>query len=136
MIFENMKTVKELYQILIVDDVVENLKLLSEILSKKGYRVRVSPNGKLALRSVQIKLPDLILLDVRMPEMDGYEVCRNIKANKKTESIPIIFISANDDIESKIKAFDEGGIDYITKPFNPEELSLRIDNLLTLVSYK
>jgi len=134
MIFENMKTVKELYQILIVDDVVENLKLLSEILSKKGYRVRVSPNGKLALRSVQIKLPDLILLDVRMPEMDGYEVCRNIKANKKTESIPIIFISANDDISSKIKAFEEGGIDYITKPFQENEILARISTHLKLKS--
>jgi len=134
MIFENMKIVKEPYQILIVDDVIENLKLLSEILNKKGYRVRVSPSGKLALRSVQIELPDLILLDVRMPKMDGYEVCRNIKADKKTESIPIIFISANDDIESKIKAFDEGGIDYITKPFQENEILARISTHLKFKS--
>ncbi|MDM8533530.1 response regulator [Clostridiaceae bacterium HSG29] len=132
MIFENVKKEKKPYQILIVDDVIENLKLLSEILNKEGYKVRVSPSGKLALRSVQIELPDLILLDVRMPKMDGYEVCRNLKADMKTESIPIIFISANDDIDSKIKAFEEGGVDYITKPIQENETLARISTHLKL----
>ena len=108
--------------ILIVDDNPDNLRLLSGILSKKGYKVRPALSGPLALQSVQSSPPDLILLDIKMPDMNGYEVCSRLKTDEKTRDVPVIFISALDEIVDKVKAFDVGGVEYITKPFEAERL--------------
>ena len=118
--------------ILVVDDTPANLKLLTSILSANSYKVRPASSGMIALRSVQVSLPDLILLDIRMPEMDGFEVCKKLKADEHTRDIPVIFISAMDDVRDKIKAFNVGGIDYVTKPFEPEEVLARINTHVTL----
>ncbi len=120
--------------ILIVDDTPANLRLLSNMLSEQGYKVRPAPNGKLALMGVRAAIPDLILLDITMPEMDGYAVCAQLKADPQTRDIPIIFISALDQTEDKIKAFQLGGVDYITKPFHMEEVLARVKTHLTLHS--
>lgn len=116
--------------ILVVDDDLNNLRLLMEILSKYGYDVRPVRDGNLALASVQAELPDLILLDIMMPGIDGYEVCSRLKADEKTRHIPIIFLSALYETFDKVKAFAVGGIDYITKPFQVEEAIARIENQL------
>jgi len=118
--------------ILIVDDTPANLKLLVSLLSSNGYNVRPASSGEIALRSVEAKQPSLILLDIRMPKMDGFEVCRRLKDNSDTYDIPVIFISAMDDVNDKIKAFSVGGIDYVTKPFEPEEVLARINTHITL----
>ncbi len=118
--------------ILVVDDTPDNLRLLSAILTDQGYRVRKALNGQTALKTVRTVPPDLILLDINMPEMNGYEVCQELKADHQTQEIPIIFISALDDVLDKVKAFKVGGIDYITKPFQAEEVIARIDNQLTI----
>ncbi len=118
--------------ILIVDDTPANLDLLSKMLEEKGYSVRPTTSGKFALKSVEISPPDLILLDIKMPEMDGYEVCRHLKGKQQTADIPVIFISALDESEDKIKAFQAGGVDYVTKPFQTEEVLARIHTHLTL----
>jgi signal transduction histidine kinase len=120
--------------ILVVDDTPENLRLLSGILSEKGYQVRPVPNGKLALSAAQNIPPDLVLLDIMMPEIDGYEVCQQLKASEVTKNIPVIFISAINDVMDKVKAFDVGGVDYITKPFQVEEVLARIDTHLKICS--
>lgn len=119
-------------KILVVDDKPENLKLLTQILSEKGYKIRVSPSGKLALESCQSNPPDLILLDINMPEMDGYEVCKHLKHNELTRDIPVIFVSALDEPINKVNAFTAGGVDYITKPFEPLEVLARIEHQLRL----
>ncbi|HEY9832137.1 MAG TPA: response regulator, partial [Stenomitos sp.] len=116
--------------ILIVDDNPVNLNLLSEILSEQGYKVRAALSSTLALKSVQSNQPDLILLDILMPEMDGYEVCQKLKSSPITKDIPIIFISALNEVLDKVKAFALGGVDYITKPFQAEEVLARIENQL------
>ncbi|MGB3535146.1 MAG: response regulator [Microcoleaceae cyanobacterium] len=118
--------------ILIVDDTPNNLVLLSAILDQQQYSVRKALNGQMALRSVAIKPPDLILLDIRMPEMSGYEVCTQLKADTKTQDIPVIFLSALDDVLDKVKAFEVGGVDYITKPIQTEEVLMRVKTHLTL----
>jgi signal transduction histidine kinase len=118
--------------ILIVDDTPANLTVLSTMLTQHGYRVRPAINGQLALASVSRQPPDLILLDIKMPEMDGYEVCARLKADEKTRDIPILFISALDDIQDKVKAFQVGGVDYITKPFHVEEVLARVRAHITL----
>jgi signal transduction histidine kinase len=118
--------------ILVVDDTPENLRLLARILAGQGYRVRPAPNGEQALATIQKELPDLILLDIMMPEMDGYELCRRLKANEQTRDIPIIFISALDEIFDKVAAFSSGGVDYITKPFQIEEVLARVRTHLNL----
>ncbi len=118
--------------ILIVDDIPENLQLLSDSLFNLGYTVRSVTSGWLALKTVKVKQPDVILLDVKMPEMDGYEVCRNLKADESLRSIPVIFISALDDVFDKVTAFESGGIDYITKPFQIEEVVVRLENQLMI----
>ncbi|BBM85846.1 response regulator [Candidatus Uabimicrobium amorphum] len=123
---------KKKFDILIVDDKPENLKLLSKILSQKNYLVRPVLNPKQALEIIQRSRPDLILLDINMPEMDGYEVCQYIKSQELTKDIPVIFISALHDREDKIKAFSVGGIDYIPKPFYEEEILARIEVHLNL----
>lgn len=120
--------------ILVVDDTPENLHLLSGILSKKGYQVRPVPNGKLALSAAQRIPPDLVLLDIMMPEMDGYEVCQQLKADEVTKDIPVIFISAINDVMDKVKAFAVGGVDFITKPFQLEEVLARIETHLKICS--
>jgi signal transduction histidine kinase len=118
--------------ILVVDDTPENLRLLAEILTEQGYRVRPAANGERALATVQKEPPDLILLDVMMPELDGYEVCRRLKAAAKTRDIPIIFISALNEVFDKVTAFAIGGVDYITKPFQVEEVLARVQIHLSL----
>ncbi|MBH8552564.1 hybrid sensor histidine kinase/response regulator [Nostocaceae cyanobacterium CENA357] len=114
--------------ILVVDDTPDNLRLLSAMLTAQGFEVRKALNGKIALTACQIVLPDLILLDINMPGMDGYQVCQQLKADAKTCEVPVIFISALDDVLDKVKAFDVGGVDYITKPFHVAEVVSRIEN--------
>lgn len=118
--------------ILIVDDTPDNLRLLSEMLSKRGYSVRSAISGSAAFMAVKTKLPDLILLDINMPNMNGYEVCKQLKANDTTRDIPILFLSAFNEAIDKVKAFQVGGLDYITKPFQVEEVLARVDTHLTL----
>jgi PleD family two-component response regulator len=118
--------------ILIVDDTPANLHLLSKMLAEQGYRVRPVPDGSLALAATQAEAPDLILLDIRMPEMDGYQVCEHLKGDAETRNIPIIFISALDATQDKVKAFTAGGVDYITKPFQCEEVLARVETHLAL----
>jgi PAS domain S-box-containing protein len=113
-------------KILIVDDNASNLKLLMELLSEKGYTVYPAINGELAMEFIKSRLPDLILLDIKMPGLDGYEVCRRLKADDSTRQIPIIFLSALEDERDKVKGFQAGGVDYITKPFQSEELLARV----------
>ena len=120
--------------ILIVDDKPDNVRLLSTILTEKGYQVRKALNGQRAIATVQEFPPTLILLDVMMPEMNGYEVCAQLKASPKTSSIPVIFLSALDDVVDKVKAFDVGAVDYITKPFQDKEVLARVANQLTIQS--
>lgn len=122
----------KLGNILLVDDTPANLKVLTELLKEYNYKVRAVPSGKLALKSVAHSQPDLILLDINMPEMNGYEVCQQLKDNPETASIPVIFISALDDVQDKIQAFRQGGVDYITKPFQIEEVHARIKTHLTI----
>lgn len=112
--------------ILVVDDSINNLKLLADLLSARGYRVRPAANGEMALRSVAESVPDLILLDVKMPGMNGYEVCGRLKAEEKTRLVPVLFISGIENTNSKISGFDVGGVDYITKPFQAEEVLARV----------
>ena len=123
-----------LADILVVDDTPDNLRLLSTILSEQGYKVRKVISGQLALKVVLAAPPDLILLDINMPQMNGYEVCEKLKANPQTSEIPVIFISALDEVSDKVKAFHVGGVDYITKPFQSEEVLARVRNQLTLRS--
>ena len=118
--------------ILVVDDLPANLTLLTGILKEKGYRVRPVPSGKLALKAVENELPDLILLDITMPDMDGFEVCRRLKQDMRFKEIPIIFISALTETLDKVKAFRCGGVDYITKPFQFEEVHARVETHLNI----
>ncbi len=120
--------------ILIVDDVPTNLDLLSGILRERGYRVRSAINGAFALRSARHTPPDLILLDITMPDLSGYEVCQQLKADETTRQAPVIFISALDDALDKVRAFQVGGADYITKPFQLEEVLARVENQLMVSS--
>lgn len=119
-------------EILIADDTLDSLKLLSETLSRYGYDVRSVNNGTLAYESVKAAKPDLILLDIRMPDLSGYEVCQKLKNNPDTCDIPVIFISALNESFDKVEAFAKGGIDYITKPFQIEEVLARIQSHLAL----
>lgn len=118
--------------ILIIDDCPDNLKLLSGILSAAGYKVHLAPSGKLALNFMDSNLPDLILLDIMMPQMDGYETCQQLKASERSQDIPVIFISALQEVFDKVKAFSAGGIDYITKPFQQQEVLVRVENQLRI----
>ncbi|MEA5513458.1 EAL domain-containing protein [Nodularia sp. UHCC 0506] len=118
--------------ILIIDDTAINLRVLSSILTKEGYNVRKALNWQMALTACQSVLPDLILLDIMMPDIDGYEVCRRLKKWEITAEIPVIFISALDDVFDKVKAFNVGGVDYICKPFDFQEILVRIQNQLAL----
>ncbi len=122
--------------ILVVDDRLENVNLLFDILSEYGYEVRQVLTGKQALKAVNYDPPDLILLDIMMPEMDGYEVCKQLKNEEKTKDIPVIFLSALREISDQIKAFQAGGVDYIAKPFEVEEVLIRVENQLTIINQK
>ena len=122
--------------ILVVDDTPANLGLLSDLLTANGYRVRPAPSGRLALRAAKNNPPDLILLDINMPEMDGFEVCERLKSDKQLRAIPILFISALTDTEDKVKAFQAGGQDYITKPFQAEEVLARVETHLNNRRYQ
>ena len=128
----NAKTNKG--DILIVDDQPNNLKLLASILKLHGYEARPALSGELALNAVRMSLPDIILMDILMPDMDGFEVCKQLKADEKTRHIPIIFISALENVSNKLKAFAAGGVDYITKPFQEEEVLARVETHLKLRS--
>jgi DNA-binding response OmpR family regulator len=122
--------------ILLVDDLPENLQLLSDLLLTLGYSVRSVTSGRMALKTAKVKRPDIVLLDIRMPEMDGYQVCQAFKADEELRDIPIIFISALDDVFDKVKAFWSGGVDYINKPFHSEEVVVRLENQLTIQRQK
>ncbi len=130
----NPEKVKE--DILVVDDRPENLRLLSEILSNHNYKVRKVTSGKQAIEAVEIHPPSIILLDIMMPDMNGYEVCQYLKSQEKTAEIPIIFLSALDKSFDKVKAFEVGGVDYVTKPFQVEEIIMRVQNQLTILRQK
>jgi class 3 adenylate cyclase len=118
--------------ILIVDDTAANLRLLAGMLSEREFRVRPVPSGEAALAAVRASAPDLILLDINMPGMNGYQVAQELKADAATADIPIIFISALNEVLDKVKAFESGGVDYITKPFQFEEVLARVETHLAL----
>jgi putative two-component system response regulator len=118
--------------IVIVDDNPENLHVLSAMLQSAGYKVRPALGGEIALLAIGVSVPDLILLDIRMPDMDGYEVCKRLKADQRTRDVPVIFISALDETQDKLAAFEVGGIDYLTKPFQAQEVLARINTHLQL----
>jgi signal transduction histidine kinase len=118
--------------ILIVDDTIPNLELLSKMLTGEGYKVRAVPSGAMALTAAQSAPPDLVLLDIAMPDLDGYEVCLRLKDDDRTRNIPILFISALDDEMDKVRAFEVGGVDYIIKPFQAAEVVARIETHLNL----
>jgi len=122
--------------ILLIDDLPENLRLLTELLTNLGYTPRCAISGNRALKSIRLKLPDIILLDIKMPEMDGYQVCQAFKNDPELCDIPIIFISALDETFDKLKAFQVGGVDYITKPFQIEEVVARLETHLTIQRQK
>ncbi len=113
--------------ILVVDDTPENLRVLAGMLKQKGHRVRPVPSGALALSAAKKARPDVVLLDINMPEMDGYEVCERLRADPGLEGVPVIFISALTETLDKVRAFAAGGNDYVTKPFQFEEVSARVD---------
>src|ERR1700683_1146719 len=117
---------------MIVDDNPANLKLLEDMLLQQGYEVRSFPLGRLALAAAIKKPPDLVLLDVMMPELNGYEVCQRMKSEGQLADVPIIFLSALSETQDKVKAFRAGGVDYISKPFQIEEVHARVDTHLKL----
>ena len=118
--------------ILVVDDTLESLVLISSILKRHAYKVRTALSGPLALDAAKILPPDLILLDINMPEMNGFEVCQHLKADPALADIPVIFLSALSDVETKVSGLRGGGNDYITKPFHIDEVLARIDIHLAL----
>lgn len=118
--------------VLVVDDTPDNIRVLTGIIERLGYEVRPATSGAQALQAVEHDPPDLVLLDITMPEMDGYEVCRRFKLDEQLRDIPIIFLTALSDIADKVKAFGVGGIDYITKPFHLEEVQARVKTHLAL----
>lgn len=126
------RTERQIADILLVDDTPANLRLLFQMLSEEGYGVRPVTSGEQALAAVDAAPPDLILLDIRMPGMSGFEVCERLQADAPTRDIPIVFISALDEVEDKVAAFAAGGVDYITKPFQVEEVLARVKTHLDL----
>lgn len=118
--------------VMAVDDTPDNLKILQDMLQTNGYRVLAFPNGRMALNAAAKNPPDLILLDIMMPSMDGFEVCRHLKADDTLKEIPVLFISALTETTDKVKAFSAGGVDYVTKPFQEEEVHARVETHLRL----
>ena len=133
-----MEQIESKYQanLLVVDDQPNNLRVLSAILGNKGYRVRKAIDGEAALNTIKFDAPDLILLDVKMPKIDGYTLCSILKENDETRDIPIIFLSALDSIEDKVKGFEVGGVDYIAKPFQVEDVLARVQHQLIIVQQR
>ncbi|MFC1563956.1 response regulator [candidate division KSB1 bacterium] len=123
---------KEEARILIVDDTQKNIQVLGAILKKEKYQINVAMNGLQALKQVEKVHPDLILLDVMMPELDGFETCKRLKADPETKDIPVIFLTAKVEVEDIVKGFELGAVDYVTKPFNHTELLARVDTHLQL----
>lgn len=119
-------------KILAVDDTPESLRLLTEILTAEGYEVRSAISGELALHAATLHPPELVLLDIRMPEMNGYEVCRRLKAQAETRNVPVIFVSAATETEEKVQGFELGAVDFVTKPFQRDELLARVHTHLEL----
>jgi diguanylate cyclase (GGDEF)-like protein len=119
--------------ILIVDDVEDNLEILGDLLTFDGYIVKSAKSGEVALKQVQESRPDLILLDVLMPGMDGYEVCTRLKEDESTQDIPVVFVSSMTDIDSKVQGFKVGGVDYINKPYQPAEILVRVNTHITML---
>ena len=126
------KTRESNQRILVVDDLQENIKVIGILLRNKGYLISIAQSGIQALKIIEQNPPDLILLDIIMPEMDGYEVCRRIKANESSKDIPVIFMTAKTSIEDKVKGLNLGAVDYITKPFQQEEVLARVNNHLQI----
>ena len=124
------------YTILIIDDTVENLQYLSKILEYENYDIRATKDVFMGIEATKKTSFDLILLDIKMPEIDGYSACKQIKENTISKDTPVIFISAFDDIEHKVKAFENGGVDYITKPFEPKEVIARIKTQIQIFESK
>ncbi len=120
------------YSVLIVDDNTKNLQVLADILRSRDYKIAMAKDGLSALNFVARRKPDMVLLDIMMPDMDGFEVCRRLKSDTETRDIPVIFISALNDTEDKLRAFGAGGVDYITKPFQKEEVFARVNVHLEL----
>jgi putative two-component system response regulator len=118
--------------ILVVDDTPANLRLLTVALTERGYQVRAAPSGEAALRMAVSEVPDMVLLDINMPDMDGFAVCDRFKASTRLRDVPILFISATTDTQSKLRAFYRGGLDYITKPFHLEEVFARVSTHMEL----
>lgn len=118
--------------VLIIDDNKENLKVVGNLLSKNNYKLALANNGKDALKYLEKKKPDLILLDIMMPQIDGYTICSQIKADNRYQKIPIIFLTAKTEPEDIVKGFETGAIDYITKPFNSKELLARVKTHVNL----
>ena len=129
-------TGREQFKILVVDDLLENLRLLANLLRTEGYDIRQAPDGTMALSNVPRFEPDLILLDIMMPDIDGYEVCKQLKASEQSKDIPIIFLSALDLTFDKVKAFEVGAADFIPKPFHPAEVLARVKNQLKVRQQK
>src|SRR6476660_4226817 len=123
---------RDTHSILVVDDDSESLMLLTDILKAEGYRVRSADSGKLALASVKESLPSLILLDIRMPGMDGFEVCRRLKAGEETRDVPLMFLSAASEVKERVQGLALGAVDFIGKPFRREELLARVRTHLDL----
>jgi len=119
-------------KILIVDDIPANLTILSDALEPEGYQILADPSGEVALKVARRALPDLILLDVLMPGIDGFETCRRLKKDEETRDIPVIFVTAKDETESVIEGFRIGGVDYIQRPFEKEELLVRVETHLKI----
>lgn len=122
--------------ILVIDDEPDNLRLLSTILESQGYKVRQAVNADIALKTVELQPPDLILLDILMPEVDGYQLCQQLKHNSLTKEIPVIFLSALARGLDRKKGFQVGGADYLTKPFELEEVLARVEHQLTICHLK
>lgn len=119
-------------QIVVVDDIPANLRLLTDMLTKAGYLARPALNGKIALSSIRLNPPDVVLLDIMLPDISGYEVCEQLKADPNTSEIPIIFISAKTELLEKVKGFELGAVDYVSKPFEPQEVLLRVQTHVTI----
>lgn len=129
---QSLEIIPKSEYILVVDDTLHNLHLLTTMLTRRGYRSHGVNDSLMALSEIQSKRPDLVLLDINMPNINGFEVCQQIKADEVTQNIPVIFISARDEVIDKVQAFKVGGVDYITKPFQIAEVVARIENQLTL----
>jgi sigma-B regulation protein RsbU (phosphoserine phosphatase) len=117
---------------MIIDDIEDNIRVLGMLLQDNGYQIEAAISPKMAIEQLKVIKPDLILLDVMMPEMDGYELCKILKQDNKTNEIPIIFVTARNDEEALLRSFEAGGVDFISKPFNPKELLVRVKNHLDL----